>query len=167
MPAPISRQVRRALLGLGAGLAVVAAASAPAVAQSGVAVPAAQSGVTSAMAQSGGASATPGIDSLRSVVHIAGIATSLVLAYYAYRARSRFRGGVFATSATYVVVGATGFALAFLNMELQHGFGIVVFDALGRQARLAVRMGLFAVTVFAFGRAVYLIAETLESWELT
>ena len=158
MPAPISRQVRRALLGLGAGLAVVAAASAPAVAQSGV---------TSAMAQSGGASATPGIDSLRSVVHIAGIATSLVLAYYAYRARSRFRGGVFATSATYVVVGATGFALAFLNMELQHGFGIVVFDALGRQARLAVRMGLFAVTVFAFGRAGYLIAETLESWELT
>lgn len=136
---------RRWLLTGGALAALVAVASAPAAAQTG--------------------SATPAVDSFRSVVHIVGIATSGVLGYYAYRAREQFSGGVFATSATYTVVGAAGFALAFLNMELQHQFDVLLFAGLGRQGLLAVRMGLFALTVFAFGRAVSLVAGTLESWQ--
>lgn len=145
MPGEVRTGLRRRLFGLAALVVVGVLTSTPVAAQSG--------------------GATPAVDSLRSIVHILGILTAAILGYYAYRARSQFRGGVFATSATYTVVGASVFALAFLNMELQHGFDIVLFDALGRQGRLAIRMGLFAITVFAFGRAVYLVAETLESWE--
>lgn len=137
---------RRALLAVGTTLTLVVAASAPAAAQTG-------------------GSATPAVDSFRSIVHIAGILTAGVLGYYAYRARTQFSGGVFARSATFALVGATGFALAFLNMELQHQFDLLLFAGLDAQSRLAIRMGLFAVTVFAFGRAVSLIAGTLESWQ--
>lgn len=119
------------------------------------------------VAQSGGMSSTPAIHSFRSFVHIVGIVTSGVLAYYAYRARRQFQGGVFATSALYVLVGALVFALAFVNLELEHQFGFVVVDALKTQGRLAVRMGLFSVTVFAFGTAMYLLSGTLQEWELT
>lgn len=120
-----------------------------------------------AAAQSGGPPSTPAVDSFRSFVHIAGIATSAVLAYYAFRARRQFQGGVFATSALYMLVGAAVFTLAFFNAELEHQFGFVVFDALETQGRLAVRMGLFSASVFAFGRAMYLLSGTLQEWELT
>lgn len=108
---------------------------------------------------------TPAVDSFRSVVHVLGIATSVVLGYYAYRARTQFSGGVFAESATSTLVGAAMFALAFLHMELQHQFDVMLFAGLDPQLRHAIRMGLFAATVFAFGRAVSLIAGTLESWQ--
>lgn len=142
----IHRRVRRGLSGGTAVAAVVIAASAPAAAQTG--------------------SATPAVDSFRSIVHIVGIVTSGALGYYAYRAREQFRGGVFARAGTYTAAGAAVFALAFLNMELQHQFDVVLFGALGMQGQLAVQMGLFTATVFAFGQAMYLVAGTLESWEL-
>lgn len=119
-----------------------------------------------ASAQDGGSSATPAADSFRSIVHVVGLVTAAVLAGYAYRARQQFQGGVFARSATFTAVGAAMFVVAFALVELQHGFGVVVFSFLDTQARLAIRMGMFATTVFAFGWAAFLIADTLQEWEL-
>lgn len=120
-----------------------------------------------ASAQGGGSSATPAVHSVRSIVHILGIATAGALALYAVRARRQFTGGVFARSATLTAVGAVVFALAFAVMELQHQFGIAPFSVFGPQGQLAVRMGLFTTTVFAFGWGLYLVATTLQEWELT
>ena len=102
------------------------------------------------------------LSAARSVAHVLGLAASLLLAYYASRARSRFSGGVFATSATYTLVGAVVFAVAFLSMELNHGFGInVLAFAGGMQTMMAIQMVLFTGTVFAFGWAYYRLARAL------
>lgn len=99
----------------------------------------------------------------RSIVHLLGIGFSLLLAYYASRARRRFAGGVFATSAGYTLVGATAFAVAFTVMELGHGLGVDVFAFVGEmQMRMAISMVLFTGTVFAFGWAYYRLAVALE-----
>lgn len=108
---------------------------------------------------SGGASY---LAAARSAAHLLGIAASLLLAYYAARARRRFAGGVFATSATYTLIGAVVFATAFLTMELNHGFGVdVLAFAGGMQTAMAIQMVLFTGTVFAFGWAYYRLADAL------
>ena len=109
-----------------------------------------------------GANAAGILATARSAAHLLGIAGSVLLAYYAVRARERFAGGVFATSATYTFAGASLFAVAFLVMELGHGFGIDVFAFVGdMQLAMAVSMFLFTATVFGFGWAYYRIASTL------
>lgn len=110
-----------------------------------------------------GSGASGLLDSARSAAHVLGLVASGMLGYYAVRARRRFAGGVFATSATYTLAGASMFAAAFLVMELGHGFGVDVLAFVpGMQLRMAVNMVLFTGTVFAFGWAYYRLAGTLE-----
>lgn len=146
---------RRLQGGAGRTLSTAALAAAGLVATTGVA------------AAQGGMGSTPAADSFRSIVHILGILIAGVLASYALRARRQFQGGVFAESATYTIVGAVMFVVAFALVELEHGFGVTLLSSLDVQARLAIRMGLFTTTVFVFGWAVYKIADTLQEWELT
>lgn len=119
-------------------------------------------GVASAStaSQSGGGAL---LASMRSLAHIVGITASFSLSYYAARARSSFTGGVFGESATYVIVGAVVFGVAFVVMELDHGFGINVVSFISdMQMKMAVNMALFTITVFAFGWAFYRMASTLQ-----
>ena len=98
----------------------------------------------------------------RSAAHLLGIASSLALVYYAVRARRRFAGGAFGESATATAVGGAAFAVAFVVMELGHGYGIDVFAAVGdMQLKMAISMVLFTGTAFAFGWGFYRIAGAL------
>lgn len=109
-----------------------------------------------------GSDAAGALAMARSAAHVLGMAGSVLLAYYAVQARRRFAGGVFATSAAYTLAGASMFAVAFLVMELGHGFGIDVFAFVrDMQLAMAVTMFLFTGTVFAFGWAYYRIASAL------
>lgn len=99
------------------------------------------------------------VDAVMSVAHIVGIVASLLLVYYAYRARKKFAGGVIGNSATYVMIGGLTFTIAFLNRELSHGFGVNLTGSLDMQMQMAVNMALFTVTVFAFGYAYYITAS--------
>lgn len=108
------------------------------------------------------ADATAYLDAARSATHLLGIGSSLLLAYYAVRARRRFAGGVFGRSATATGVGAGAFAVAFLVMELNHGLGVDVLAWLGdMQLEMAVSMFLFTGTALAFGWAFAEIAGAL------
>lgn len=116
---------------------------------------------TAAVAR-GGADAAGALDAARSAAHVLGLAGSVLLAYYAVRARRRFAGGVFATSAAYTLAGAALFAVAFLVMELGHGLGVDVFAFVAdMQLTMAITMFLFTGTVFGFGWAYYRIASAL------
>lgn len=108
---------------------------------------------------------TPQSDSVQSVIHILGIASSLALTYYGYRARQRFKGGALASAATSVIVGGLLFAAAFTVEELHHGLGIEVFGWVGdQQLHMALEMILFTGTVLAFGWAFYRITDELKDW---
>lgn len=103
------------------------------------------------------------VTSVRSLAHLVGITASLMLVYYAYRARTKFSGGVFGESASFVMVGGSVFTVAFVVMELGHGFGLDLLSFVpGMQMKMAVNMVLFTATVFAFGWAFYLTANVLE-----
>lgn len=110
-----------------------------------------------------GAGAGTYLSAARSAAHLLGIASSLVLVYYAVRANRRFAGGAFGESATATAVGAMAFAAAFVVSELNNGFGVDVLAGVGdMQMRMAINMVLFTGTVFAFGWAFYRIASALE-----
>lgn len=116
---------------------------------------------TAAVMREGG-DAAGALAAARSAAHVLGMASSVLLAYYAVRARRRFAGGVFATSAAYTFAGASLFAVAFLVMELGHGFGIDVLAFVAdMQLSMAITMFLFTGTVFGFGWAYYRIASAL------
>ena len=102
------------------------------------------------------------LSAARSAAHLLGIASSLALVYYAVQARQRFAGGAFGESATYTAVGGAAFAVAFVVMELNHGFGVDVLAFVGdMQLKMAISMVLFTGTAFAFGWAFYRIAGAL------
>lgn len=102
------------------------------------------------------------LDVARSVTHLLGIGSSLLLAYYAVQARRRFAGGAFGESATATAIGAGAFAAAFVVIELNHGLGIDVLAGVGdMQLQMAVSMLLFTGTAFAFGWAFARIADAL------
>lgn len=108
---------------------------------------------------------TPQVNSVQSVIHMLGIAASLLLGYYGNRARERYKGGALAGAATYVIVGALLFALAFLVKELDHGLGINVFAPVGdMHLQMGLSMLLFTGTVFAFGWAFYRMTRELKEW---
>lgn len=118
-----------------------------------------------AAATQGGSGMTRQAASVRSIVHILGMVTSLLLASYGYQARERFKGGVLGSAASAVIVGALMFAVAFLVEELDHGFGINIFNPVGdMQLQMALSMILFTGTVFAFGWAFYTISDELRVW---
>lgn len=99
----------------------------------------------------------------RSVAHILGLVFSLLLAYYANRARNRFSGGVYSVSAGYTLAGAVLFAVAFSAVSLRHDFGIDLFAPLGgMQLKMAMSMVLFTGTVFAFGWAYFLLVRAVR-----
>lgn len=116
-----------------------------------------------ASAQGGGDQGAAFVDSVRSVAHIVGIVFSLLVAYYGYRAKQQFHGGIFGDAAVYIVVGGVVFALAFLQMELSHGFGVdVLAFAPSMQMAMGIRMVMFTITVFAFGWAFYRMGSALK-----
>ena len=116
-----------------------------------------------ASAQGAGDEGTALLHSVRSVAHIVGIVFSLLVAYYGYRSRKQFQGGVFGDVAVYIILGGFVFALAFVQMELLHGFGINVLGfASGMQMAMGIRMVLFTATVFAFGWAFYRMGSALK-----
>lgn len=122
-------------------------------------------GVAAASGMPAGGGLTPQANSIQSVIHILGIVSSLLLGYYGYRARERYKGGALASAATYVIVGALLFALAFLVEELNHGLSINVFEPVGdMQLQMALSMFLFTGTVFAFGWAFYGMTTDLKEW---
>jgi hypothetical protein len=116
-----------------------------------------------AAAQNGADQGAAFVDSVRSVSHILGIIASLAVAYYGFRARQQFEGGLFGEVAIFVVLGGLVFAAAFVQMELQHGFGIDVLSfTTDMQLKMGIRMVLFTVTVFAFGWAFYRMGSALK-----
>lgn len=102
-------------------------------------------------------------DGARSAAHVLGFGFSLLLAYYANRAWQQFRGGVYATTASYTLAGAVVFAVAFAVVEIRHDFGVDLLTAVnGMQLKMAVSMVLFTSTVFAFGWAYFRLARALD-----
>lgn len=103
------------------------------------------------------------LDGARSAAHVLGFGFSLLLAYYANRAWQQFRGGVYATTASYTLAGAVVFAVAFAVVEIRHDFGVDLLTAVnGMQLKMAVSMVLFTSTVFAFGWAYFRLARALD-----
>ena len=116
-----------------------------------------------AAAQGGHDHGTHFIHSIRSVTHLLGIAFSALLVFYGVKANRRFAGGVFGDAATFTIAGGVLFGLAFLQMELLHGFGIDVLWFLpDMQLTMAFRMVLFTGTVFGFGWAFYRMGNALK-----
>lgn len=103
------------------------------------------------------------VHSLRSVTHILGITFSALLVFYGVKARQRFAGGVFGEAATFTIASGVLFGLAFLQMELLHGFDInVLWFISDMQLVMALRMILFTATVFGFGWAFYRMGNALK-----